>query len=150
MEDLEQYLKEIVDPTLKEFEAEPTSRRLAFLACVATCHAVDYLAFPADARTLRQQFEHESSAFKIVNDVGHAFKHVVQGRPSDPRLRQSEVIERPPAIWGQMVWDLSRWDDPVGGVTLDNDRNIDLLETARVAVNFLWQKVNGTGGPSSQ
>jgi hypothetical protein len=141
MTDLEQYLIEIVDPTLKDFEANPTSRRQAFLACVVAFHAVDYLAFPNDPRTLRQQFEHQSSAFKIVNDVGHAFKHVVQGRPSDPRLKQSEVISRPPGCWDVAIFDLSRFDDPVGGVTLDSDRNIDLLETVRGAVSFLWAKV---------
>ena len=47
MKDLEWYLGEIVDPTLKDFEDNPSSRRHAFLACVvAFCHAVDYLAYP--------------------------------------------------------------------------------------------------------
>lgn len=141
MTDLEQYLSEIVDPTFKDFEADPTSRRRAFLACVATCHAVDYLAFPRDPQRLRQQFEHQSPTFKTVNDVGHAFKHVVQGRRSDPRLKQSEVVSRPAGAWGVATWDVSHWDDPIGGVTLDSDRNIDLLEIVREAVNFLWAKV---------
>jgi hypothetical protein len=34
MEDLERYLKEMVQPTVDDFEANPTSRRHAFLACV--------------------------------------------------------------------------------------------------------------------
>jgi hypothetical protein len=144
MTDLEQYLVEIVDPTLKDFEANPTSRRHAFLACVTTCHAVDYLAFPSDPRALRQQFEHQSLAFKAVNDVGHAFKHVVQGKRSQPQMKQSEVISRPPAYWDVAIWDLSRWDDTIGGTTLDNDRRIDLLETVREAVHFLWEKVKTT------
>jgi hypothetical protein len=141
MKDLEWYLVEIVDPTLKDFGDHPTSRRHAFLACVVTCHAVDYLAYPADPRSLRQQFEHQSAAFKLVNDVGHAFKHVVQGRPSAPRMKQSDVTERPPSDWGTAVWEVSRWDDEVGGVTLDNDRSVDLLETVRAAVSFLWSRV---------
>ncbi|HZR76760.1 hypothetical protein [Bradyrhizobium sp.] len=144
MEDLELYLVDIVDPTFKDFEEHPTSRRHAFLACVVTCHAVDYLAYPNDPRSLRQQFEHQSEAFKIVNDVGHAFKHVVQGRPSAPRMMQSDVIERPPFYWGIGVWGLSRWGDEVGGVTLDSDRTVDLLETVRTAVAFLWSKVEAS------
>jgi hypothetical protein len=137
MTDLEQYLTEIVDPTLKDLEQNPTSRRHAFLACVVACHAVDYLAFPQDPRTLRQQFERQSAEFKIVNDVGHAFKHVVQGKASDPRMKHSEVISRPPAYFGKAEWDLSSWDDPTGGVTLDGDRSVDILETVRSAVAFL-------------
>jgi hypothetical protein len=150
MKDLEWYLVEIVDPTLKDFDEHPTSRRHAFLACVVTCHAVDYLAYPADPRSLRQQFEHQSAAFKLVNDVGHAFKHVVQGRPSAPRMKQSDVIQRPPFYWGVAVWDLSRWDDEVGGVTLDSDRNVDLLETVRTAVSFLWSKVEAAAEQPAQ
>jgi hypothetical protein len=142
MEDLETYLVEIVDPTLQDFENNPTSRRHAFLACVATCHAVDYLAFPTDPRTLRQQFEQQSPAFKLVNDVGHAFKHVVQGPRSQPRMNQSEVISRPPASWGVAVWGVSRWGDASGGVTLETDRNVDLLGTVRIAVAFLWAQIN--------
>jgi len=143
-------LDEIVDPTLKDFEANPTSRRHAFLACAVTCHAVDYLAHPRAPQTLRTQFSKESRAFEIVNDVGQAFKHVVRGERSDPRLRQSEVISRPPAYWGVAVWDVSSWDDAVGGVTLDSDRSIDLLETVRNAVNFLRSKVNAAKAPAAQ
>lgn len=142
MTDLEQYLSEIVDPTLKDFEANATSRRHAFLACVATCHAVDYLAYPKAPQTLRTQFSKESRAFEIVNDVGQAFKHVVRGERGDPRMRQSEVISRPPDYWGVAAWDVSRWDDVVGGVTLDSDRTVDLLEVVREAVRFLWGKVH--------
>lgn len=40
--------------------------------------------------------------------------------------------------------DLSRWDDEIGGVTLDSDRNVDLLGTVRTAVSFLWSMVDAT------
>jgi hypothetical protein len=142
MSDLAQYLEEIVAPTVKDFDANPTSRRHAFIACVVVCHGVDYLAFPDDPRTLRQQFAHQSPAFKIVNDVGHAFKHVVQGRVSDPRMKASEVISRPPAYWNRSgAWNLSRWNDAVGGVTLDGERNIDLLDAVKGAIEFLWAQI---------
>jgi hypothetical protein len=35
------------------------------------------------------------------------------------------------------VWDLSRFDDPVGGVTLDREPNVDLLEILKRTVGFL-------------
>lgn len=142
MSDLARYLEEIVEPTVKDFEANPTSRRHAFLACVATCHGVDYLAYPGDPRALRQRFGHQCVDFKTIDDVGHAFKHVVVGRRDEPRLKASEVISRPPAYWGKAVWDLTRWDDGVGGVTLDGEREVDLLDAVKNAVSFLWAQVS--------
>jgi hypothetical protein len=150
MTDLELYLQEIVEPTVKDFEQHPTSRRHAFIACVAVCHGVDYLAYPKDPRALRQQFEHQSLDFKIANDVGHAFKHVVQGNRNDPRMKASEVISRPPAKWDEAQWDVSAWGDSIGGVTLDSDRNVDLLATVRRAVEFLWAQINMPQLPSTQ
>jgi hypothetical protein len=97
MIDLQRYLEEIVDPTVKDFKSNPDSRRHAFLACVAACHAVDYLAHPKKPHGRRAQFIKESRAFAVVNDVGHAFKHVVQGPRHEPRMRQAEVISRPAA-----------------------------------------------------
>jgi hypothetical protein len=46
MEDLERYLKDIVEPTIKDFKDNPASVRHAFLACVATFHAIDYQTYP--------------------------------------------------------------------------------------------------------
>ena len=53
--DAKQFADEIVEPTITEFEREPSSRRRAFLACVATFHLIDYLALPAKPATLRQK-----------------------------------------------------------------------------------------------
>jgi hypothetical protein len=96
MTDLAQYLEEIVEPAVKDFEQNPTSRRHGFLACVTACHGVDYLAYPDDPRTLRQRFEHECSDFKVVNDVGHAFKHVFIGNPRQEKCRQRPAGPAPP------------------------------------------------------
>lgn len=137
MEDLVRYLDEIVEPTIKDFEEHPTSVRHAFLACVATFHAIDYLAFPRKSRGLRQAFREQLPAFATIDDVAHAFKHVAVGRRGDPDLTAAEVISRPPAFFGVAVYDLSRFDDPNGGVTLDKDRNLDLLEILRTAARFL-------------
>ncbi len=37
------YMAEMVDPTIADLEADPTNRRRGFLACVATFHGIDYL-----------------------------------------------------------------------------------------------------------
>jgi hypothetical protein len=54
VEDLARYLDEIVDPTVAEVEADPTSRRKAFLTCVTIFYAVDYLAHPRKPGNLRK------------------------------------------------------------------------------------------------
>jgi hypothetical protein len=141
MEDLERYLNDVVEPTIKDFKNNPTSVRHAFLACVAVFHSVDYLAYPRKSRSVRQKFRRESREFMLVDQVAHAFKHVIAGDPSKPNLAADEVISRPPAKWDEMVWDLSRWDDPDGGVTLDKDRNIDLFDVVRGATEFLRKQV---------
>jgi hypothetical protein len=140
MEDLTKYLDEFVEPTIEDFESNPTSVRHAFLACVAAFHAVDYLAYPRRSADLRQRLGLESPDFATIDEVAHAFKHVLAGNRTNPRLRASEVIARPPAFWGQAVWDLSRWNDPNGGVTLDKNRELDLLDALRRTVAFLRGK----------
>ena len=129
------YLDQIVEPTLAEYEREPTSVRRGFLACVAVFHTVDYLAHPKSPSTLRQSFRKQSSAFALIDRIAHAFKHVETGKAS--ALRASDVISRPPAIWDKGTWDLSRWDDPIGGATLDQQREMDLLSELKSAVQFL-------------
>jgi hypothetical protein len=134
------YMTEMVDPTVAEFEAEPTNRRRAFLACVATYHGIDYLVSPGNPAALREQFRRESDAFALIDRVAHALKHTAAGHsltPNNQPLSVGNVIPRPPAFFGIAVLDLSRWDDPVGGVTIDGDRKIDLLLATKEAVAFL-------------
>jgi hypothetical protein len=138
MEDLERYLRDFVDPTIADLEANPTSVRHMFLACVVVFHAIDYLAHPSSSRSLRNRFRLESREFAIIDRVAHAFKHVTT-RGLEP-LHASEVISRPPAVFDHAVFDLSQWDDSTGGVTLDDDRTIDLLATVKAAADFLRQK----------
>jgi hypothetical protein len=139
MEDMVRYLEQIVEPTIRDFEENPTSVRHAFLACVAVFHATDYLAYPRRRPAgLRQEFRRASSAFAIVDDVAHAFKHVAVGNRQRPHLKSDQIIARPPAYYDVSgAWDLSRWDDPIGGVTLDAARNIDLLDAIKATVAFL-------------
>jgi hypothetical protein len=120
MEDLVRYyLDEIVEPTIAEFERNPTSVRHAFLACVATYHSLDYLTYDEIKRktpkgevgNLRHLFGKESADFKLVDDVAHAFKHVVAGNPNNSSLRADEVIPRPPSFAGVMRTDVSFFGD---------------------------------------
>jgi hypothetical protein len=140
VEDMLRYLDKIVEPTIEDFQQNPMSVRHAFLACVVTFHAIDYLAYPRKRpATLRQKFGQRSPDFKIVDEVAHAFKHVVAGNRAKPKLKAAEVISRPGAFAGVMVLGLSRLNDR-GGVTLNKSRQLDLLAILKRAVTFLREE----------
>jgi hypothetical protein len=83
MEDPERYLIEIVEPTVEDFQRQPSSVRVGFLACVAIDHSVDYLASPADRAKwdgkehrsrraeLRRQFCEESKHFHLASEAAN-------------------------------------------------------------------------------
>jgi hypothetical protein len=61
--------------------------------------------------------------------VGIATKHITHSRTG---FHINEVTDRPPAIYDEAVWDLSRYDDPVGGIDARKlDASVDnaLLKT---------------------
>jgi hypothetical protein len=135
VEDYMRYLEEIVEPTVKEFEENPTSVRRAFLACVAVFHAVDYLAYQKTSKAnLRGKLRSQSPDFAIVDKVAHAFKHVVAGDPNNPNLKANEVISRPGGLSTDGV---SFFSVVKGGVVLSNDPNVVVLDTVKRAVDFL-------------
>jgi hypothetical protein len=102
MEDLARYLDEIVEPTINDFNRNPASIRHAFLACVATFHSVDYLAYnrtsrlrdAGKAKRLVQRFRKASEDFAVVEDVALAFKHVVSSGRPEPRVRSENVVRQ--------------------------------------------------------
>ena len=76
----------------------------------------------------------------MVDRVAHAFKHVISGNAASPQrqpLRSADVITRPPATAGDLIPDVSRAGDAVGGVTVDAQTNVDLLEVVKRAIEFL-------------
>ena len=138
--DANHYMTEIVEPTISDFEANPTSVRHAFLACVVTFHTIDYLP---NKSANHQLFRKELPEFATVDRIAHAFKHVKTGHVKSiiKPLKAGDVIERPPAKWGIAVWGLSRWDDAVGGVTIKNEHKRDLLEIVKGAAEFVRARI---------
>jgi hypothetical protein len=141
--DAQCFITKIVIPTIEDFEANLTSQRHAYLACVATFHTVDYLAYPKRPAGRRDLLRAQSPDFAIVESVALAFKHVETGnmKSASGLLNVDDVIVRPAAVWGTMVWDLSRWDDSTGGITIRNKHEVDLLAVLRRAVQFLRDKI---------
>lgn len=119
--DPKRYLEEIVAPTIAEYEADPLSVRRAFIACVVTFHAVDYLPGSRSVASLRKEFGSACPGFATVDRIAHAFKHVQTGHLANkttPPLSAIEVVSRPPAMAGSAVVGLSRvpWQDQAPGI----------------------------------
>jgi hypothetical protein len=78
MKSLARYLEIIVDPTFDNFYANRTSKRLAYLTCVAIFHSVDRVAEETGkkSRHFRQKWSKESLPFKLVDILAHHLKHV--------------------------------------------------------------------------
>jgi hypothetical protein len=74
VKDLARYIELIVEPTFEDFRRNPTSIRHAYLACVATYHAVDR-ASPEDAQGLAEKWREESQEFMLIEEVAMFFKH---------------------------------------------------------------------------
>lgn len=139
MRDLERYLRDVVHPTIKDLEAEPTSVRLTFLACVAVFHGVDYLSHPRRPGNRRNQFRKQSPAFDMVDRVAHAFKHVESD--GEIKVRAIDVVSRPPALAGRAKMGTTLCGDAAGGVTLWNDRDVNMMQVLRDAVAFLESQI---------
>jgi hypothetical protein len=137
MEDLQQYLRDFVAPAIADFERNPSSVRHAFMACVVSFHAVDYLAYPRRPATLRQEWNRLSRAFAIVDDVAHAFKHVKAGNAANPDLQVKQVVAVP-GVFDAAVFDGSVFD--VGSVTLENEPGVDVLAVVKEAADFIRTK----------
>jgi hypothetical protein len=141
--EIERYFEQIVDPTIADFEANPTSVRHASLAAAAVFHAIDRMA-PKKSSGLRTKFQRECAAFGIVDRIAHAFKHDEAGHPDNPHnqpLSAEGVISRPPLYYNVSgAYGLSRLGDPVGGVTLDSDRLQDIHLAVKGAAEFLRSK----------
>jgi hypothetical protein len=134
MEDLRQYLTDFVEPAIADFERNPASVRHAFMACVVTFHAVDYLAHPRRPAPLRQEWNRLSRAFAIVDDVAHAFKHMKAGNPANPDLRAKQVVAMPGGFHAA-AFDGRAFD--VGSVTLENEPDVNVLAVVQEAAAFI-------------
>lgn len=92
------YIRDIVKPTFDDFEREQTPRR-AFLAAVALFHCVDRAKVDGKAaghkrqgKDLRMDWGRSSTAFKIIDAIGHRFKHT-----------QSDLEPEKPAQWADAL-----------------------------------------------
>lgn len=127
------YLKEIVEPTIADYLADPTSLRKALIACIVTYHSIEY--FGAVQR--RTEWRRKCTEFAIVDDIAHAAKHGSTSTKPGRGTSVDDVIARPPARCGVFRLGLSRPGDLTGGITTRKNVNMDLRRVLPATVNFL-------------
>jgi hypothetical protein len=67
----EEYMRDIMQPTIKDLAQNRTSKRHAFLACVVTFHMIDYLSGKRRKAVLRGEYRVQSAAFAAVDRIAH-------------------------------------------------------------------------------
>jgi hypothetical protein len=133
-----EFMSEIVIPTLRDLLDERRSRRRAYLACVALFHVKDHLKKAGEQGIENAMRALCSVAFDVVRGVCNGTKHVATDGSHAVMFCAGDDTDRPPAKWGEAVWDVSRWDDPVGGREVSDGADWhDLYECAKaVAVAY--------------
>lgn len=72
------FIKNIVEPTLRRFEAEPTSLELAFATCIFISHVPDVIKEHTGETlySVRKQITANNSDFAVLSAFAIAAKHV--------------------------------------------------------------------------
>lgn len=130
----DEYLRQVVEPTLKDFATNPGSSRHAFLACVATFHVIDYVAGATRKPILRAEFRQESSAFAAVDRIAHGRDDKLFGNPQPAPIADQTMLKTSAST--PAAADLQA-------------RNAGILDLAIDAVAFLRNKIHTQPKPSA-
>jgi hypothetical protein len=133
---LQQYIDQIVEPTFKDFERNPSSVRHAYLACVAAYHAIDRAAYPKQPGTLKKKWRSECFSFVIIDMVAHHFKHVISDDEKSPVPKGRIPLSA--TVFGHGTFNSAPFNTLAfneGGIDLHN-----LYFVIRDAITFLRQK----------
>ncbi len=87
----EEYMRDIMQPTIKDLVQNRMSKRHAFLACVVTFHMIDYLCGKRRKAVLRGEYRVQSAAFAAVDRIAHGRAEAQSGGARSP----SRVGETP-------------------------------------------------------
>lgn len=109
------FMNEIVVPTLREFRDERRSRRRAYLACIAVFHLKNHLKKAGESGIEAAMRAASGVAFDVVRGVCNGTKHVETDGTHSVGFRAGADSDRPPAILGELVLNVSQLDDVVGG-----------------------------------
>jgi glyoxylase-like metal-dependent hydrolase (beta-lactamase superfamily II) len=90
VDDLAEYLADIMDSTIKDFEEHPTSKRRAFLACVTVFHAI--LADPRNEWTLADRYATDEMLDRLP-ERWSAERYRIHSAPAKRLLADHDVVD---------------------------------------------------------
>jgi hypothetical protein len=111
----QEFMDEIALPTVAEFKRDPRSRRLAYLACIATFHIKDHLKSAGQTSIETTMRAACGDSFDVVRAICNGTKHVQTDASHPIPFVAGTDWYRPPARLGQMILGVSRLGDPHGG-----------------------------------
>jgi hypothetical protein len=86
----EEYIHEMIEPTIKDLVQNRVSKRHAFVACVVTYHMIDYLCGKRRKAVLRGEYRAQSPAFAAVDRIAHGRVDAEPGpKRSAPRVAET-------------------------------------------------------------
>jgi hypothetical protein len=108
------YFHDLIEPTLAEFEAEPTNIRRGYSACLFTYHFADAAA----AHTGRKQFEivkelaKIAPVYEVVQGIANMAKHIELTRGKvQPRIADTHTGSEAAFTDGTFWDDGTSWTD---------------------------------------
>jgi hypothetical protein len=132
----EDYIREIVLPTVLEFMEKPRSRRHAYLTCMALFHVKDHLHEAGEVSIEDKMRAATGKAFDVVRAVCNGTKHVATDASHLIQFRAGDDFDRPPARSSEMEAGISRLGDPVGGREIGHDpsKRADIYQACRTTL----------------
>jgi hypothetical protein len=121
----EEYMRDILQPTIKDLAQNRASKRHAFLACVATYHMIDTLLGKRRKAVLRGEYRLQSGAFAAIDRIANGRAEGQPGRA------------RPPSRVGETPADSDAFAE---GETSLAGEGTDILALVNKAADFLAKK----------
>src|SRR5262245_48634145 len=129
-----EYATTIVIPTISEFQANRRDPRCAYLACMATYHLYDHLKAAGHRDAWAKMRTARPTEFEVLQAVCNGTKHSRDTKTSIG-FAPGDERDRRPAIWGEAIWDVSRFDDEIGGLEIQhNGKYLDLFDCVMAVV----------------
>jgi hypothetical protein len=118
------YLRELVEPAIKEFEAEPDNVRRAYTACLFAYHFADAVAVhgkPKDKAerdrylaSIREELASSAPSFRTVEGIANMMKHVELDRGKvRPKMSDTHVSHEE-RLWVDAAGNVRPWLDASG------------------------------------
>lgn len=123
-----EYFRELIEPTLAEFENDSTSVRRAFAASVFTYHFADAAAVYLSRKRehIEVDLERLTPAFGLIRAIANMSKHLVldpkrnKGRPM-PKIRDTHIGPAAAFTDGSYWSDGTSWTDSKDVVRIRDD-----------------------------